>query len=151
MELYSRKINIWLLQRFVLIVHCIAKRLKEMAGHICLQFLPTRVCCKCLGQEENVGTLFDELKFSSFHPLSSLLPEKTLHYNSPGFLSILVVWHQGLLGERAEEYLYPHKGTVSEIAGSLPAPILLFSLSVDKPVFVGSHIVLSWKIFLFPL
>lgn len=45
---------------------------RKMAWYIFLQFLLHRVCCECCGQEENVGTLFNDLKFSSFNPLTSL-------------------------------------------------------------------------------
>lgn len=43
-----------------------------MAWHISLRFRFHRVCSDCFGQEENVGTLFNDLKFSSFNPLTSL-------------------------------------------------------------------------------
>lgn len=43
---------------------------RKMAWYIFLQFLLHRVCCECFGPEENVGTLFNDLKFSSFNPLT---------------------------------------------------------------------------------
>lgn len=45
---------------------------RKMACYIFLQFLLHRVGRECFGQEENVGTLFNDLKFSSFNPLPSL-------------------------------------------------------------------------------
>lgn len=45
---------------------------RKMARDISLQSLLHRVCCECFGQEENVGTLFNDLRFSSFNPLTSL-------------------------------------------------------------------------------
>lgn len=45
---------------------------RKMARYIFLQFLLHRVCCECFGPEENVGTLFNDLKFSSFNPLTPL-------------------------------------------------------------------------------
>lgn len=67
-----------------------------MAWHISLQFLFHQVCCECFGPEENVGTLFNDLKFSSFNPLTSL---RALE-NASSSLSWLLVGHAGT-GRRA--------------------------------------------------
>lgn len=45
---------------------------RKMARHICLRFPFRGVCCECSGPEENVGTLFNDLKFSSFKSLTFL-------------------------------------------------------------------------------
>lgn len=81
MELYSRKINIWLLQRSVLIVllHC-KKAEEKWQGALPLHSYAT-VCCKCLGGK-NVGTSFNDPKFSSFNPLFSFSPLQSTHYSA---------------------------------------------------------------------
>ena len=64
-------------------------------------------------------------------------------------MSITVVWHQGLLGE-SWRVSTPHKGTVSEIAGSLPASMLLFSLRYWNLLLLGVTLYSAEK-YLFPL
>lgn len=63
---------------------------RKMAWHISLQFLLHSICCECFGQEENVGTLFNDLKFSSFNSLPSLSTLENASYYSPGFSSIIL-------------------------------------------------------------
>lgn len=65
------------------------KGLRKMAWCIFLQFRLHRVCSECFGQKENVGTLFNGLKFSSFNPLTSLsTQEDTSLLLPPGFSSV---------------------------------------------------------------
>lgn len=112
MELYSRKINIWLPQRLVLIVLLHCKKAKEKwHGTFSFNSYSTEFFCECFGQEENVGTLFNDLKFSSFNLLTSL---STLE-NAALLLSWLPVYatspHQGLPGELTElESVYFRQG-----------------------------------------
>ena len=106
-----------------------------MAWYISLQFLFHRVCRECFGQEENVGTLFNDLKFSSFNPLTSL---PTLE-NASLLLSWLLVGNTrtGRGVHRAEDCPF-WQGSEPQTTGCLPdthAPLLP---PLENPDLVGS-------------
>lgn len=97
------------------------KGARKMARHIPLQFLLHTVGGGCFGQEENVGSLFNDLKFSSFNPLTSL---STLE-DAPLLLSWLLVCHTGRHGglwERSQSWglSASDPAAVPESAGHLP-------------------------------
>lgn len=113
-----------------------------MVWHIFLQFLLHGVCCRCFGQEENVGTLFDDLQFSSFSPLLSL----TLESTSLLLCRLPVCTAGRYQGPPGEFYR-----AVSFAQGRLPRIFSSFITPLQNPDFVGSSNVGSWKIFLFLL
>lgn len=60
------------------------KGLRKMAGPVSLRFILWSLLQMC-GQEKNVGTSFNDLKFSLFNPLLSFSPLPGTHYYSLAF------------------------------------------------------------------
>lgn len=102
-----------------------------MARHISLQFLFHRVCGECFGQEENVGTLFNDLKFPSFNPLTSL---PTLG-NASLLLSWLLIGHAGTgrTVHGPEDHPLQHR----KLLASFLISALLFSLPYGTLILLG--------------
>lgn len=106
-----------------------------MARHISLQFLFRRVCGECFGQEENVGTLFNDLKFPSFNPLTSL---PTLG-NASFSLSWLLIGHAGTgrTVHGPEGRPLQQRGLRWKLLASFLISALLFSLPYGTLILLG--------------
>lgn len=150
MELYSRKINIWLLQRFVLIVllHC-KKAEEKWHGTLPFNSDSAEFVAGVLGKKRMLELY---LMISSFHHSVHLLlplPGKALHYFSTAFPSLQVAdmrgCQEGLCSSRLS---LSGKAPVPTRAG-LPSQYLVFLFHSPLGPFVGSSNGHSWKWFLF--